>query len=140
MVSTPNYSAKQSELISLLDDGINLNFHNTTKNLIQVSPRDFNGYRYNQTWFNQEVCNDTTYKPTMNNTAGIWIFLALGVLVSFTCFLILKLMQLFGVKLMATRRPARYDDVRASEKALVQYDLIQCFDEVVNVYMEKHKG
>lgn len=47
---------------------------------------------------------------------------------------------MFGVKLMAARRPARYDDVRASEKALVQYDLIQCFDEVVNVYMEKHKG
>jgi len=61
MVSTPTFGSKQAELITLLDDGINLNFHNTTKNLVQVSPRDFADYRYNQTWYNQEVCSDLAY-------------------------------------------------------------------------------
>lgn len=43
-------------------------------------------------------------------------------------------------KLIGVRKQTRSEDVRASEKALVQYDLIICFDEVINVYMDKHKS
>jgi len=73
MVSFPSLSAKQTELITLLDDNINLQFNNSTKNLIQLSAKDFGTYKYNVTYKNPEVCADELYKPSMSNTSGIWI-------------------------------------------------------------------
>ena len=149
-IDTTTYPGKQDEMIGLLNDNINVNWQDTSTTLTQVSHKNFvtanTNFTINATdnnWQNQENCNMREYKPTVDNTAGCWITVAIGGLVSFVVFLILKLMMLLcknkylpGRKqvqpfFVIKKFQVRFHDVRANEKALVQHDLIQCFDEVV---------